>query len=118
MGTDPQYICWKPQKGSSAESPNPTPRASNEPSSSDEEDDDEEEASTSSHPQREDASVANATAPNEKKPIALVDYVLHVVCGLFYNILYAMERSINSPSSLLENTGEKIGNYVSKPFRL
>lgn len=79
LGSDPKYVCWKPQKGSTSESPNPTPRVSNEASSSDEEEEDEEEASTSSHPQREDASVANTTAPNEKTPIALVDYVLHVV---------------------------------------
>lgn len=83
LGTDPKYVCWKPQKGSSGESPHPAPRVANEAGSSDEEEEDEEEASTSSHPQREDASVDPNTAVNsEKTPIALVDYILNVVSSL------------------------------------
>lgn len=80
MGRDPKYICWRPQKGSSGESPLPTPRVPNEAGSSDEEEDDEEEASTSSHPQREDTAVDQSSqTPHEKTPIALVDYILNVV---------------------------------------
>lgn len=73
-------MCWKPQKGSSGESPHPAPRVANEAGSSDEEEEDEEEASTSSHPQQADTSVdPSTTVYSEKTPIALVDYILNVV---------------------------------------
>lgn len=80
LGQDAKYVCWKPQKGSSGESPHPAPRVANEAGSSDEEEEDEEEASTSSHPQQADTSVdPSTTVYSEKTPIALVDYILNVV---------------------------------------
>lgn len=84
LGRDANYVCWRPQKGSIADSAQSSLRASrgsNEGGSSDEDDDDEEEASTSSHPQREDATTVDPTATtcHEKTPIALVDYILNVV---------------------------------------
>uniref|UniRef100_A0A1B6DRZ8 HECT-type E3 ubiquitin transferase n=1 Tax=Clastoptera arizonana TaxID=38151 RepID=A0A1B6DRZ8_9HEMI len=82
LGSDFDYVCWKPQKGSTADPSQSNLRVSrpNEGGSSDEEDDDEEETSTSSHPQRYDLAAVDPSAISaEKTPIALVDYILNVM---------------------------------------
>lgn len=77
LGTDPKYVCWRPNSKQDT-SPRSTSRpAANTEGSSDEEDDDEEEASTSSHNQAE--SSQEQAAESERTPIALVDYILNVM---------------------------------------
>lgn len=95
LGRNPKYVCWRAQNKQEV-SPAATPNnqgsggssSSNTegPGSSDEDDEDEEEASSSSHqPQSavESSAINSASASSsnaEKTPIALIDYIINVVC--------------------------------------
>ncbi|CAH1960706.1 unnamed protein product [Acanthoscelides obtectus] len=80
LGTDPQYVCWRPHSKSEVSPSNNTRSPANTEGSSDEEEDDEEETSTSSqNAQSEPQAQASSSSNSTRTPVALIEYILNAM---------------------------------------
>nr|CAI5859676.1 unnamed protein product [Callosobruchus analis] len=80
LGTDPQYVCWRPHSKSEVSPSNNTRSPANTEGSSDEEEDDEDETSTSSqNAQSEPQAQASSSSSSTRTPVALIDYILNAM---------------------------------------